>query len=136
MPRVPSPRVPLALAVAVVLLGAAPLARADDRPGDDVRVTGRCTGGTTAELRVRARDDGGLRLDLELRSGRRPARWHVVVVHERRLAYRGIVRTDAGSSRASLRLTLADLSGPDSVSVRATGTATQSCRAAATIFGD
>lgn len=136
MPRVPSPRVPLALAAAVVLLGTAPVARGDDEPGDDVRVPGRCTDGTTGQLRVRARDDGELRLDLVLRSGRRPARWHVVVVHERRIAYRGIVRGDAGSSRASLRLTLADLPGPDSVSVRATGTATESCRATATIFGD
>jgi len=136
MPRVPSPRVPLALAASVVLLGTAPVARADDEPGDDVRVTGRCTGGTTGQLRLRARDDGELRLDLVLRNGRRPARWHVVVVHERRIAYRGIVRADAGSSRASLRLTLADLSGPDSVSVRATGTTVSPCRATATIFGD
>jgi hypothetical protein len=133
MPRMPSPRVPLALAAAVVLLGASPVARADDEPRDDVRVLGRCTGGTTAELRVRARDDGELRLDLVLRSRRRPARWHVVVVHERRIAYRGTVRAGTG---ASLRLTLADLAGPDSVSVRATGTGTQSCRASATIFGD
>ena len=124
----------LALLLALV---AAPLlvpspGHADEGPEDDVRVAGRCSGGAASELRVRTRDEGELRIDLALRSRRPAQRWLVVVVHERRLAYRGVVRASR-SSCAALRRTVADLFGPDTVSVRASGGPGEMCHATATV---
>ncbi|HEY1318098.1 MAG TPA: hypothetical protein VGF10_12820 [Gaiella sp.] len=118
-------------AVALVLVPAT--ARADEGPDDEVRVAGSCTGGAVSELRVRARDDGELRIDLALRSGRAAQRWVVVVVHERRLTYRGAVRAGRSSHRAALRRTVADLFGPDTVSIRASGGPGETCRATGTV---
>ena len=110
-------------------------ARADEGPDDEARVAGRCTGGAASELRVRARGEGELRIDLVLRSRRPAERWLVVVVHERRLAYRGTVRVRPSSDRASLRRTVADLFGTDTVSVRASDGRGETCRATATVVG-
>jgi hypothetical protein len=110
------------------------VARADDGPDAeaDARVAARCTGGADAELRVRSREEGQLRVELTLR-GRDSARsWTVVVIHERRLVFRG--RLGAGRHGA-LRLTVADLPGRDSVVVRAKGAAREACSAATAVFG-
>ena len=118
--------------VATILLAPA-AARADEGRDDEVRVTSRCSGGATSELRVRARDDGELRIDLALRSRRPAQRWLVVVVHERRLEYRGRVSAGRSSHRAKLRRSVADLFGPDTVSIRASGGPGETCRASATV---
>jgi hypothetical protein len=118
--------------VATVLLAPAG-ARAGDGPDDEVRVVGRCSGGGASELRVRARDDGELRVDLALRSRRPAQRWLVVVVHERRLEYRGRVSAGRSSHRAKLRRSVVDLFGPDTVSIRASSGPGETCRASATV---
>ena len=126
----------LVLAVLVAILVAPATARADGGPDDEARVAGRCSGGGAFELRVRARDDGELRIELTLRSRRPAQRWLVVVVHERRLEYRGPVTAGRGSHRAKLRRSVADLFGQDTVSIRASGGPGETCRAAATVGGE
>lgn len=131
MPRIGF-RVVLTLAVAV-LVAVPATAAADEGPRDDVRVAGTCSGAAQAELRVRQRDDEELRVDLVLRTGRRGETWLVVIVHERRLAFRGRVRAGRSSGTVSLRRTLDDFFGRDTVSVRATGPRGATCRASATV---
>ena len=126
-------RLALLLVAAAGLFVAPSAARGDDGPDDEVRVNGRCSGGGASELRVRTRDEGELRIDLALRSGRASQRWLVVVIHERRLVYRGPVRASRSSDRASLRRTVPDLFGSDTVSVRASGGPGETCRVSATV---
>ena len=89
------------LSLAVLLVLAAPVAaRADD--GDDVRVERPCTARSTVRLRVRARDDDELRVELTVRTTRRGAVWSVTVVHERRIAWSGTQRTDSSSGAVAV----------------------------------
>ena len=115
------------VALTLVGVGAAP-AVADDR--GDVRVRGSCTGSSAARLRVRA-DDGRLRVEFELSTRGRATRWQVVVVRERRLAWRGTVR--AGSSGVKVRRELVDWYGSDTIAVRARSGRGETCRATATV---
>lgn len=126
-------RLAVVLASVVALLLAPMEVRADEGPDHEARVAGRCSGGGAAELRVRAGDDGELRIDLALRSRLPAQRWLVVVVHERRLAYRGVVRAGRSSHRTALRRTVANLFGPDTVRVRASGRPGETCRATAMV---
>ena len=81
------------LASLVLPLGAA----ADDDPGDEVRRSGTCTRSSDVEMRLRA-DDGRIRVELEIETGRRGAAWNVIVLHERRTAFRGTLRTGSNGS--------------------------------------
>ena len=99
----------------------------------EARVSTRCAGGATSQLRVRARD-GSIRVEFELT--RRPAResWRIVIVHERRIAWRGTVRTgDSGSLR--VRRSLDDYEGVDRVTVRASGPRARTCDTSARLLG-
>lgn len=127
----------LALGAAALAIVLPSSAGADDGGSrDDVRVTRSCTATSRAELRVRARDHGQLRVDLELRTGRRGATWTVVLVHERRLVLRGDRRTDSSSGSLSVRRTIDDWFGEDTVNARATGPGGELCRVSATVLGD
>ena len=117
----------VAAAAAVTL--AAPIARADD----DVRVDRACTQGSAVRLRVEPRDEDRLRVVIRVRTARR-ATWVVTVVHERRVALRTVRRAGA-TSTISVRLTLPDWPGRDTVIVRAIGPRGEICRAAATLAG-
>ena len=125
---------PLAvLALAGFLYLAAPVAARGDDGDDDVRVERMCATQSTVRLRARTRDDDGLRVEYTVRTPRRGATWSVVVVHERRIAWRGRARTGSSSGAFSRRLTLPDWSGPDTVTVRALGPGGEVCRASVTI---
>jgi hypothetical protein len=100
--------------------------------GDDVRVTGKCSGASTAALRLRA-DDGVIEVEARIDTRGRRKLWRVVLLHERRIAYRGALRTSASSGSLKLRRTVADWYGSDSIVVRATGPRGETCRASATI---
>ena len=121
-----------AVALALPVVG-----RADDgkREGD-VRVERTCTAQSTVRLRVRGRDGGELRVELDVRTRRREARWAVVTVHERRLVSETTRRTGASSGSFSLRFTIPDWPGRDTVTVRATGPRGEVCRATASVAGD
>jgi hypothetical protein len=127
----------LALLLALVAVAVPATAAADDDRdddgGDDVRVTATCTAAAAATLRLRERDDERVRLEFELRDRRRTGRWLVVVVHERRLAFRGRLATSRSSGTIRLRRTFPDLFGEDTVHVRASGPRGASCRASATL---
>ena len=71
----------LPLAGLIAALPLAPAARADGGHRADVRVERSCAGQSTIRLRVRAEDDDRLRVDLDLRTSQRGARWAVSVVH-------------------------------------------------------
>jgi hypothetical protein len=122
-----------ALAAVTVALPLAPTARADDGGRADVRVERSCAVQSSIRLRVRAEDDDLLRVELDVRTPQRGARWSVSVVHERRLA-RSTTRRTSGSSRSfSLRFAMPDWPGADAVVVRAVGPRGEVCRAAVTV---
>lgn len=113
-------------------------ARADD--GDESRAEARvelsCTEKSRVRLRVRTRDDRELRVDVDVRTPARGATWSVVVIHERRLVTRFRTRTGRSSGSFSLRRTIADWPGRDTVTVRANGPRGEICRASATVAGN
>jgi len=114
------------LAILLALALAAP-ALADD----DVRVQGTCGEGAESRLRLRA-DDGSIRVEFRVDSERSGERWRVALVHERRVVWRGRVRTRSGGS-FRVRRTVPDYDGADQVSVRASGPGGNSCQAGATL---
>lgn len=124
----------LPCAVALLVAAAPAPAAPGDGDGDrDARVTGRCGKGATSQLRLRARD-GSIRVEFEVKRRSSGERWRVVVVHERRIAWRGTARTgDSGSFR--VRRSLADYDGVDRVSVRASGPRGITCSAYAKLLG-
>ncbi|MCZ7588963.1 MAG: hypothetical protein M5U27_08955 [Gaiella sp.] len=114
-----------------------PLAAPADDGGDDeadVRVERRCTDGSRIRLRARENDDA-LRVVLDVRTTRRSARWLVVVVHERRFVLRAVRRPGQRSRSFTVRLTVPDWPGRDTVVARALGPRGQLCRAALTVPG-
>ena len=115
---------------------AVPLAALADDGDDDVRVERRCTGTSTVRLRVRTRESDRLRVELDVRTARRAARWVVVIVHERRLVLRTTRRTSLTSRSFSVRLTIPDWPGQDTVVARAIGPRGELCRAVAVLAED
>lgn len=125
----------LSTLVVALALGVPSVAAADDDDDDDrgeVRVTASCSRSGKAELRLRE-DDDRLRLDFDLRGTPRGGRWLVVIVHERRLVFRGSMRASRSSGRLSLRRTFPDFFGEDTVRVRASGPRGATCRLSATL---
>jgi len=107
---------------------AAPAASADE---DEVRARGTCSARSTASLRVRA-DDGVLRVEIRVDPRRRGGAWNVILLHERRIVYRGRLAASGGGS-LRLRRNLPDLFGKDTVVARATGPLRETCRVAASL---
>jgi hypothetical protein len=122
---------PLAI-VLVLLFAARPVpAVAKDGRGD-VRVAGVCGSGATSKLRLKS-DDDGIELRFEVDYSRAGVVWRVVLVHERRIAWKGAVRTIRPSGSFQVRRTLQDLAGADAVTARALGPGGLVCRAAAVL---
>ena len=119
------------LAVAAAALALPVAAAADDEPHDDVRRVGSCTRSSAIELELRA-DDGRIRVELGIETRRRGARWGVIVLHERRTVFRGVVRTRSNGS-LELRRSVPDWFGTDTFVVRATGPRAETCRVSATL---
>ena len=125
-------------AIALVALGLPIAARADEGDGSssEARIELSCSANSSVRLRVRTRDDDPLRIDLDIRTPVRGASWNVVMVHERRLVFRIQRRTGGSSGSFSLRRTIPDWPGRDTVTVRATGPRGETCRATATVDGN
>ena len=117
-----------ALVFALILLVFPVTARADD----EARVTGTCGAGASSELRLSA-DDGSIRVRFELDSRHAGERWRIVLVHERRVVWRGSRRTRS-STRLRLRRSIANYAGADYVRVRASGPHGNTCSAGATLM--
>jgi hypothetical protein len=120
---------------ACALLGAAPSAWARDGDDGEVRARGVCTGGATARLKLKG-DDGRIEVELEVDQSRSGVRWRVVLVHERRVAWRGSARTAGASGSFELQRRLRDLPGFDTVTARASAPGGPTCRVSATLDGD
>jgi hypothetical protein len=141
-PAVRPRAVSLSVAIVVALLAlplfgtASALAKGggggDDRP--EIRVAGACGRGATSKLKVKARD-GGLEVEFEVDHSRSGALWRVVLVQERRVAWRGRARTHAPSGSFSLERRLSDYPGPDQVMARAVGPRGITCQATAVLPG-
>ncbi|HEU4703631.1 MAG TPA: hypothetical protein VFS37_14205 [Conexibacter sp.] len=112
------------MVVALALLATPAAAR------DDVRASGSCGRGASAELRARAHH-GAIEVELRVRRRRDGERWSVVVVHERRVAWRGRATTDGGGFR--VRRAIPNYAGADEISVRASNARGLTCQASATL---
>jgi hypothetical protein len=124
---------PLLAAVAAALLLAAGSQASVAKDGHgEVRVAGVCGNGAAATLRLRSRDDG-IELRFEVDESRAGVAWRVVLVHERRIAWRGAARTARAGGSFEVRRTLPDLPGADAVTARAWGPRGIVCRADATL---
>jgi len=132
--------VPPLAAIALVALALPLTARADEGDGSssqsESRVELSCSANSSVRLRVRSRDDDVLRVEIDVRTPRRGASWNVVMLHERRLVFRLPKRTGRSSGSISLRRTVPDWPGLDTITVRATGPRGEICRASATVHGD
>jgi hypothetical protein len=126
-------RVLVTLAATAVAALALPLAASAAAEDDDreARVRARCSTGSVASLRLRA-DEGRIRLELRIDTRRRAAPWSVIVLHERRIAFRGTLRTTSSGS-LRLRRTLPDLYGRNAIVIRANGPGRELCRISATV---
>ncbi len=122
--------VALLLACLLLALPASSQARGGD---DEVRTSGSCGGGASSELRIRAKD-GTIELRFEVRGARRGS-WRVVVVQERRVAWRGTVGASGGSRSFRVERELDDLPGADAIMVRASGPRGVTCNASGTLSG-
>jgi hypothetical protein len=109
----------LVLCASPAALPAAALAK-DGRP--EVRTSVSCGSGVSAELRLRAQN-GVIRARFEVGRSRAGA-WHVVLVHERRVAWRG-----GANGSFELERSLPDFPGSDAVTARATGPRGVVCQA-------
>lgn len=96
----------------------------------EVRVAGVCGSGATSKLRLRGGDEG-IELRFEIEHARAGIAWRVVLVHERRIAWKGAARTIRPSGSFEVRRTLQDLPGADAVTAQAWGPRGLVCRAAA-----
>ena len=117
-------------AVALALLACAPQAAADD--GGEARVPGSCSRGASAELRARAHD-GAIRVEFVVNPGRARGQWRLVLVHERRVEWRGSSRSSGSGGSIRIRRSVRDLAGPDQITTRAQGPRGITCTATATI---
>jgi hypothetical protein len=120
----------LAVAAACAALSLPAVATADD--DQEVRKAGTCTASSRINIRVRAEDDE-IRIDLEIRTQQRGSAWDVILLHERRTVFRGVIRSRDGSRTVKLRRTIDNWFGRDSIVVRASGPRLETCRVSATV---
>jgi hypothetical protein len=102
----------------------------DGRP--EVRAIGVCGGKAGTQLRLRAKD-GAIELRFEVEQARVAGTWRVVLVHERRVTWRGAARTTRSNGSFRVERALPDLPGYDTVTARAWGPAGLACRVTATL---
>ena len=124
----------LALLVVTVGLVVPAWAAADD--GDDqaeIRIRGTCTARSVSALRIRS-EEGALRIEFRIDSVRRAVRtWTILILRERRTAFRGVLRPAGRSRSVELRRTLADWPGAEQVVVRAVASDRETCRASGVV---
>jgi hypothetical protein len=96
----------------------------------DVRAAGRCDGTPVSSTRIRVRGEHGvLDVRFEIRAAKAGTTWHVAVVHEHRIAWKGAVRAMPTSGAIHVRRRLRDLAGSEVVTAHAWGPQGRGCRA-------
>ncbi len=128
MTSVRSYRALLALGALCAALALPLSATADDGP-DDVRRSGDCSRSSEIGLRARS-DDDVIEVELEIETPRRGSTWAVILLHERRIAFRGNLRTRSNGS-IELKRSVPDWFGVDALVARASGPRGESCRVSA-----
>lgn len=123
----------LLLAAGMLFLFADRLVAAVAKDGrGEVRVAGLCGSGATSKLSLKGRD-GGIEVRFEVDEARAGISWRFVLVHERRIAWRGTAVTTRSNGSFEVRRTLQDLPGADTVIANAWGERGLVCRAIATL---
>jgi hypothetical protein len=132
-PGARSRRLALVLGVGVVLLFAArPVAAVAKGGPIEVRAAGVCGSGATSKLRLRSHD-GVIEVRFEVDHSRAGEAWRVVLVHERRVGWKGTAKTTRPGGSFDVERTLNDLPGADEVTVRAWGPRGLVCNAVAVL---
>jgi hypothetical protein len=75
------------------------------------------------------------RVQFEVDTRRGGRVWRVVLVHERRVVWRGRARTRSGSGSFRIRRSIPDFEGADQVSARASNRVGNTCEATAVLTG-
>jgi hypothetical protein len=86
-------------------------------------------------LRLKA-DHDVIRVEFEVDSRRARERWRLVLVHERRVVWRGSARTRSSGAAFRIRREIPNFDGADQVSVRGSGPGGNTCQATATLAAE
>jgi hypothetical protein len=97
-----------------------------------VRVTGACTGGSTAKLKVK-RDRGRLKAEFEVDQNVNGVAWDVTIRRNGTVAVSRTATTRAPSGSFSVERRLRNGAGPDTISARAQSPSGEVCTAELTI---
>ena len=117
--------------VHLFLAPAAPARGSSDPDDDEARVETRCSRGSEGELRLRVRGrEIRVEVDIEVEQAGGP--WRVILLHERRTAFRATLRP-GGSGRIRLRRTVPNWFGTDAFTLRAAAARGETCRANAVV---
>jgi hypothetical protein len=116
---------------AVAIMAAlAPMAFAGD---DEVRASGKCTGASSAKIKVKP-DDGRLEVEFEVDQNKSGQRWSVKLKDNSDVVFKGRAKTKGPSGSFSIERKISDRSGGDSVKGVARNKSTdERCVAAAMI---
>ena len=106
--------------------------KATKRARKQVRVAGKCTGDSTAKLRVR-RDRGRLKAEFEVDDSRSGVTWAVRLRRNDRLVVDTNRTTRRPSGALRIERRLGNGRGPDTIDAKATSPAGEVCTASATI---
>ena len=130
----------------LALLGLGLTAPASAHDGDGVSRAGVCTKSSSARLDLRREDGSGghgsgeaqdsgsphtIAVTFTVRSRRSGVSWRVVLLHERRIVFRGRLRTGPPRGTFVLRRSLPDWYGSEMVAARATSPTGEVCSASA-----
>ena len=130
--RIGSRPLVLLLGVGLLFFAALPVAAIAKGGRPEVRVTGVCGRGATSTLRLRG-GGGAIDVRFEVDHSRAGEVWRVVLVHERRVGWKGSAKTTRPGGSFEVERTLNDLPGADEVTVRAWGPRGLACGAVATL---
>lgn len=129
----------LGLVIGIALPGAALAKGGDDDNGGggggnarETRVTGSCTAGSSAKLKAKP-DDGRLETEFEVDQNRNGVTWRVVIRRNGADAVTTRATTRAPSGSFSVERRIADGSGSDRITARATSPTGEVCTARLTV---
>ena len=120
------------LALLALLFVVRPVAAIAEGGHPEVRVAGVCVSGATSKLRLKSEGDG-IEVRFEVDHNRAGEVWRVVLVHERRVEWKGSAKTTRPGGSFEVERSVKDLPGSDEVTVRAGGPRGVVCRADATL---
>ena len=117
-------------AAVAIMAALAPIAFASD---DEVRASGKCTGASSAKIKLKP-DDGRLEVEFEVDQNKSGQRWTVKLKDHSDVVFRGRAKTRGPSGSFSVERRIPDQSGGDSVKGVARNKSTdERCSAAASI---